>query len=321
MQQILFKPFTNSPTKIFKNNNIDNSSTPLNYLKKDEFKKSNAIILPKDTINFTSSNIKLKQNLSFKEINDQELEITKIGKNGIIKAKMPKYLYHLTSRESFNKILKSRTILPSKREQLKGVYLLDKDNFIDFYPNTEIDGKSHDLMGSLLLQARANRNGVFEPSDGRYVLIKLPTKELLEKGDIRIRKQEEYFNFSKKLEKLRNELEEYDKYYINEMDKEDLGTLKKEIKEKNLMDDKETEQFFKDFKKQIKKGYSIFEASEGDFKNKGSIEYAFKSPINLDELQEKNVIYFDEYELFTCFTYDFEKIRRIFSGVFDEAYC
>ena len=94
---------------------------------------------------------------------------TKAGKH-----KIPRYLYHMTSFENYQKILESGSLKCSTNRMPQGVYTLELDSFGKYWSKDF----RNDLCGKMLDDSK------------KIVMLKIPTKNL-EQSKLRIRTQDE----------------------------------------------------------------------------------------------------------------------------------
>lgn len=85
------------------------------------------------------------------------------------KAALPEYLYHLTNRPCYEKIMQTGKINLSK-DVIDGVFMFDMTDFQTNWRNTKNVSKTGSLAQSLLEQALKNEKGL--------VLLKIPTSSL-----------------------------------------------------------------------------------------------------------------------------------------------
>lgn len=97
---------------------------------------------------------------------------TKAGKH-----KIPRYLYHMTSFENYQKILESGSLKCSTEHMPQGVYTLELDSFGKYWSKD----LRNDLCGKMLDDSK------------KIVMLKIPTKNL-EQSKLRIRTQDEIEN-------------------------------------------------------------------------------------------------------------------------------
>ena len=92
------------------------------------------------------------------------------------KHKIPRYLYHMTSLENYNKMLESGCIRPSGARLPDGVYMLELDSFSKYW--------SKGLRNQLC-------DMVFRSGEGKnIIMLKVPTKKL-KTSQIRLRTQKQ----------------------------------------------------------------------------------------------------------------------------------
>lgn len=97
---------------------------------------------------------------------------TKIGKH-----KIPRYLYHMTSFENYQKIVESGFLKCSTEHMPQGIYTLELDSFGKYWSKD----LRNDLCGKML------------DDSNKIVMLKIPTKNL-EQSKLRIRTQDEVEN-------------------------------------------------------------------------------------------------------------------------------
>lgn len=90
------------------------------------------------------------------------------------KHKIPRYLYHMTSLENYNKMLESGFIRPSGARLPDGVYMLELDSFSKYWNK----GLRNDLC-DLIFRSGESKN---------IVMLRIPTKNL-EASQIKLRTQ------------------------------------------------------------------------------------------------------------------------------------
>lgn len=111
----------------------------------------------------------------------------RIIKNGRIiektgKPDIPRFLYHVTSKENYNSILKNGMIKTSYDccpvSDLNGVFMFDMKNFSKRWANTWIDiAKYHVNLGKALMTKNIMGSAEFSKSK-EIVLLKIPTKKM-----------------------------------------------------------------------------------------------------------------------------------------------
>lgn len=109
-----------------------------------------------------------------------------IQSNSVVgKRLIPRYLYHFTSKNNFEKINNQGVILPSK-ELLKdkSIFLFDLENFLKFW-NIIVEKYQKSLKNALI--DKASNNGTQD-----IVLLRIDTSKLF-KTDLKIRSQDRMF--------------------------------------------------------------------------------------------------------------------------------
>ena len=111
-----------------------------------------------------------------------------------VQSQIPEFLYHLTNKSNFNKIVESGEIKPSK-DIIDGVFMFDMADFQKNWIGCKYSSTPQPISLSLLLQAIKYDDGL--------VLLKIPT-EKLDTAKIRIRPQDEVCSYinSDKFRKL-----------------------------------------------------------------------------------------------------------------------
>lgn len=109
----------------------------------------------------------------------------KVSEDDKVKTALPKYLYHLTNQESYQKIVDSGKMKISK-DIIDGVFMFDIDDFKTNWKNSKVASDNENLAKSLLEQAIKSGKGL--------VLLKIPT-ENLESKKFAIRPQDDVIAF------------------------------------------------------------------------------------------------------------------------------
>ena len=103
-----------------------------------------------------------------------------LGKNN---SKIPKYLYHITTKSNYNSMLESGVIKTSKdvspMSNLNGVFMFDMKNFAKRWSNTWVDygepGQKYNIGSVLLGKNSLIQQGADKSSD--LVLLRFPTNK------------------------------------------------------------------------------------------------------------------------------------------------
>ena len=190
------------------------------------------------------------------------------GKN-IIPLEMPEYLYHITSEANFRKIQSSNKLIRSVNEQLQGVYLLDKENFLTRYLN--VGNRKIDLCKSLLTHANSSNK-----NSSNLIVIKIPTENLARNGNIRFRTQEDFFYYQDKIIELQKGLKE--KFSLRLLrDEKNRNKFEKYVLDNKFMTKAELDQFMCEMKAKIHQGYSL--GHLGQLEKTKAIEYIYSRDI------------------------------------------
>jgi hypothetical protein len=190
------------------------------------------------------------------------------GKN-IISLEMPEYLYHITSETNMKLIQSSNKLMRSTNEQLPGVYLLDKENFLTRY--LSVGDRKYNLCKSLLTHANSSNK-----NSSNLIVIKIPTENLARNGNIRFRTQEDFFYYQDKIIELQKGLKE--KFSLRLLrDDNNRAQFEKYVLDKKFMTKAELEQFMTEMKEKIHLGYPIGKLKDLE-KNK-AIEYIYNQDI------------------------------------------
>lgn len=197
------------------------------------------------------------------------------GKN-IIPIEMPEYLYHITSETNMKLIQSSNKLMRSTNEQLPGVYLLDKENFLTRY--LRVSDRKYNLCKSLLEHANSNNK-----NSSNLIIIKIPTESLARNGNIRFRTQEDFFYYQDKIIELQKGLKE--KFSLRLLrDDKNRAQFEKYILDNKLMTKAELDQFMNEMKEKIHLGYPIGRLKDLE-KNK-AVEFIYNQDICPDIIQE-----------------------------------
>ncbi len=106
------------------------------------------------------------------------------GQKVVGKHKIPRFMYHLTTEDAYNSMLRDGRIIPSECSDGRGVFLFDLKNFAKFWRKTKNVGEE---PKTTLLNMLSNRF-LFE-NNGNIVLLRIPTNKL-DAGTLRLRIQE-----------------------------------------------------------------------------------------------------------------------------------
>ena len=229
-------------------------------------------------------------------------KVSQFNGKDILPIEMPEYLYHFTSASKLKLIKASNKIQISLREQLPGVYLLDKENFLTKYIN--VGSQKRNLCKSMLAQASINSD------NGPLVVIRIPTENLLRNGKLRIRTQEDFFYFQDKVYELQKGLKQ--KFSLRSLCVDiNRMKLKKHVLDNNLMPVQELERFMKEMEQKIHQGYRIDKLSKLEKNN--AVEFIFDRDILPDIVHGMRTKYFSVDELIDAKSgkIDIDKLRHI----------
>lgn len=195
------------------------------------------------------------------------------GKN-IVPLEMPEYLYHITSETNMKLIKSSNKLKVSANEQLPGVYLFDKDNFLTRY--LSVGAKKYNLCKSLLTHAnQSNKN------TSNLIIIRIPTENLARNGNIRFRTQEDFFYYQDKIIELQKGLK--NKFSLRLLsDDKNRAQFEKYILDNKLMTQSELAQFMQEMKQKIHLGYPLGQLEKLEKNN--AIEYIFSRDVSPDTI-------------------------------------
>ncbi len=241
--------------------------------------------------------------------------------NGKIKrVELPKYLYHFTNKDAHEGIQESGVLKASDFKTGRGVYLVDSENFFKHYKDVDVNGEKLDLFLSLV--AKTGRS--IDDKNLKGYIYQIPTRDLLAKGKLKIRTQEDYFKDQKFIEsideKIKEETGRTSVISIVGLDhKKARANFVEYVKNSCLMTDEELEKFFENRKKKLDEGYSIFEASDEKLEEKKAIEYIYDNDINLSEFPTAKAVSLPFFEYFSLEneTVDYDKFEKLFKEAFE----
>ncbi len=224
---------------------------------------------------------------------------------------MPKYLYHITSKSNWNKILESKTLKRSLDEQLPGVYFLDKTNFLQRYPIVEgMQGHKRDLLSSLIRHASRCNDGVSD-----LVVIRVPTIRLLKSGNMRFRTQEDFFYFQDMVLDLQKGVN--NKFSLRMLsDDKNRAQFEHYILSNGIMSKLELDKFMLSMKNAIHQGHKIFELPK--YEGKYAIEYIFNKDITKELAPDLKVKIFNVDDIKDAVSggFDKQKLQKRLQNVF-----
>ena len=196
------------------------------------------------------------------------------GRN-LIPFEMPEYLYHITSETNMNLIRSSNTLKVSPNEQLPGVYLLDKENFLTRY--LCVGDKKRNLCKSILTHANDTNK-----DSSNLVVIRIPVESLLRNGKLRIRTQEDFFYYQDVVYRLQKGLKK--KFSLRMLYNDNYrAQFEKYILDNGLMTKQELEQLMQEMKQKIHYGYKCSQLTQLEKHN--AVEYIFNHDISPDTIK------------------------------------
>lgn len=202
-------------------------------------------------------------------------KISQINGRNIIPLEMPEYLYHVTSEANFNLIRSSNNLKISSNEQLRGVFLLDKENFLTRY--LSVGKNKRNLCKSIITHANNTNKG----SSNNLVVIRIPTEHLARNGNFRIRTQEDFFNFQDEVIRLQQGLKQ--KYSLRLLaDDGNRAKFIKHVLDNKLMTKAELDQFMKEMEQKIHQGYQLNSLSQ--LEKNSAVEYIYNHDISPDTI-------------------------------------
>ncbi len=237
------------------------------------------------------------------------------GKNISRPVELPEYLYHITSKASMEKIEQSGVLKISQREQLTGLYLLDSENFLNSYGNTKVGNQNKDLLSAIFRQANKGNKGL-PASEQKLVVIKIPTEDLLNSGKLRMRCQEDFFNYTKEIRAVNQKTGK--KYDLRSLCNDALRAEFRDIVlSQNIMNEAQIDKFIDEMTSKIHQGYNLGHAK--NLAKNHSVEYIFNHNINLSDYPNIRVQTIKplEYLSNNDKTFDRDKVQTIFDGNFE----
>ena len=204
-------------------------------------------------------------------------------------------------------IQSTNTLKRSTNEQLQGVYLFDKQNFLSNYTNVKSAGKQYDLCSSLLQHANAgNKNST------NLVLIKILTESLLKNGNLRFRRQEDFFYYQDMVIKLQKDLKQ--KFSLRLLsDDKNRAQFEKYVLDNKILSKAQLDKFMKDMKDAIHYGYTMDKL--GQFEKNSAVEFIFNKDISPDVIKGIKCRKFDlkNYMNLSPSNIDLQKLKDVFA--------
>ena len=227
------------------------------------------------------------------------------GKN-LTSFEMPEYLYHITSEANMKLIQSTNTLKRSTNEQLQGVYLLDKQNFLSNYTSVKSAERQIDLCSSLLQHANASNK-----NSSNLILIKIPTESLLRNGNLRFRRQEDFFYYQDMILKLQKGLKK--KFPLRLLsDDKNRAQFEKYVLDNKILSKAQLDKFMKDMKDAIHYGYGMDKL--GQFEKNSAVEFIFSKDISPDVIKGIKCRKFDlkNYMNLSSSNIDMQKLQDVF---------
>ncbi len=220
----------------------------------------------------------------YKNLSKGKIEVFPCSANPKNSAIVPEYLYHVTSRENMDKILKSGQMNISKNEQLQGIYFFDKSNFLTRYSQIDTGAdKKLDCLSTMFQHAH-NLPGNSSPQS--MSVIKLPVLEMLNLGKFRVRTQEDFFFFKRTMHELGKKHGK--KFSVREMcDEKNRKAFRDLMISSGEMTEKQVDDYLARMSSLLHQGYTLKAASDLSLDQKSGVEYIFNHPIVLSEINYK----------------------------------
>ena len=248
-----------------------------------------------------------------------EIILPKEVNKAVGKHRVPRYIYHLTTQENYENMLKTGSIQihTSNRDDAAGdaIFATELTNLFKNWGNTAGDVHDDNILEKLFKK-------VGNSEHPNVIMLKIPTDKL-DTDSLFIRSQYDYFLggqalkrsqiFSEQQLPQRLRASSLLKGYSGDGS---LNSMLKYIKDNKLTDSPEYKKFFQDLwadehnmSKQIssklEKAEIIPAAQSKLFEQKGhAIEYIYKKPIPIDIVETSNIV-------------DTSKLREIFSKLYE----
>lgn len=252
----------------------------------------------------------------YKPVKGDRIQVAKYHNTNVGKPiELPEYLYHITSTDAFNEIQKTGQINISTNEQLTGIFLLDKKNFLEHYSSTKTKKfKKRDLMTAIFVQAGKRANTENNPlSKFNISIIRIPTIDLLEKGKFRVRTQKDFFDFDDVLSRVSKQTGE--KFCVRNMrHSETREKFKNMVVSNGIMTDEQARGFLKEMTQKLHQGFTLQQMYDLAMDKKQSVEYIYNDNIRLSDfpsIRTKRINLLD-YFAEDGVTVDPSKIKNIF---------
>ena len=232
-------------------------------------------------------------------------KVQQVNGSKLASFEMPEYLYHITSETNMKSINSSKTIKVSKYEQLPGIYLFDKDNFLNRY--LSVGDKKRNLCKNLLKHAH-KYNG-----SENLAVIRIPTESLLRNGKLRIRTQEDFFYYQDKVLELQKGLKKA--FHLRDLyDDKNRFKFEKHILKNGLMTKSELKEFMEKMKQKIHLGYKPEQLAL--FEHDNAIEFIYNKDIPIDTMQG---IRYKTFPIYTCINddtgaFNIEGLKKVFGS-------
>lgn len=280
----------------------------------DTFQKSATAQAIKPSCIGTKQNYKFDDIYNVINLNNGRIRLlpkaAEINGHKISTIEMPEYMYHVTSKTNWDKISSSKTIQRTTDEQLQGVYLIDKENFLSRYQRVKGLNRNIDLMSSLIRHASKSNNGTTD-----LVLIRIPTENLLKTGKLRFRTQEDFFYYQDMLFNLQKDLKQKFSIRMLSNDK-NRAQFEKYVLDNNLMTKAELDKFMLNMKNSLHQGHKLNELS--NFETNSAIEYIFNKDIVSSQVPgiKRKVFNIEDVKDSKTGNFDTEKLQKKLESVF-----
>ena len=250
----------------------------------------------------------------YKPVKGDRIQVAKYHNTNVGKPiELPEYLYHITSTDAFNEIQKTGQINISTNEQLTGIFLLDKKNFLEQYSATKTKktkkSKKRDLITAIFVQAGKRAT----LSKFNISVIKIPTIDLLEKGKFRVRTQKDFFDFDDELSRVSKLTGE--KFCVRNMQHAEVREkFKKMVVSNGIMTDEQATSFLKQMTQKLHQGYTLQQMYDLAMDKKQAVEYIYNDNIRLEDFPSIRTKRINLWDYFAAdgVTVDPSKIKSIF---------
>lgn len=198
------------------------------------------------------------------------------------KSSLPKYLYHLTNKTSYEKIVNTGKIKSSK-DIIDGVFMIDMDDFQTNWRNMPNYNNTGTMAQSLLEQALKGEKGL--------VLLRIPT-EALDETQLVLRPEDDVVNF---------------------INSEHFRNLVTAFAEKGGIYNNKSE-----MPKELVEGYSPMRAQEFSDENR-AVEYIYKGNIDVEKVGVEKVLELPMIRRNTLWGYSKKEFEKLYEAICDSA--